>query len=671
MSKTDQNNTPSNRSGTDQANITWRENGQPLSTHYDDIYFSTESGMDETVHTFINPNHLPERFRALDAQECLTIAETGFGTGLNFLCAWQQFDQTAQPGAQLHFISTEKHPLSHTDFQRALQLWPTLQPYASELSSIYLPACQGHHHFVFSEGRIRLTLLIGDVLDTLPELSGTVDAWFLDGFAPSKNPAMWCPALFNTMAAKSHAKTTFATFTAARSVRDGLVQAGFSVEKIPGYGRKRHMIRGRFPGQSQDEAVRSEWRQPSAPKPASKKAIVIGGGLAGTSTARSLAERGWRVQLLERHSSLAREASGNPQGILYTKLSANHTALSRFILQGYLHSIHRLNRLGEHYQDCWHKTGVVQLASTDSIRQRQQALAETFPESLLFQADRHVVSEFSGLDIDQNGLIFPEAGWVNPARLCNALADHPAIQIQSNASVASLHNEQTEWILMDEQQQEIARAEIVVMAGGTSSHLLEPFQHLPLKAIRGQISQIKATEESLKLSTCVCSEGYLAPAYNGEHTLGATFDFDDNCHTVRNQDHQRNLALQSSQVPELYESIGGSDAEITGGRTGFRCTTPDYLPVVGPVANRDAFIRQFTELSNNAKARIDVQPAFHNGLYVNAGHGSRGLVTCLLSGEVIASMISGNTHVVEASILQAMNPNRFLIRDLKRNRLNA
>ncbi|AMO57259.1 hypothetical protein GZ77_16335 [Endozoicomonas montiporae] len=651
---------------TTHARLEWRENGQPVSSQYNDIYFSTQSGVEETVHTFIKPNQLPERFTGLSTGECFTIAETGFGTGLSFLCAWQLFDDLAVNGARLHFISTEKHPLQRQDFQRALSLWPLLKKQTSELTGIYQPACQGQQHFVFAGGRVRLTLLIGEVQDTLPDLYGSVDAWFLDGFSPSKNPDMWSINLFEIMAQKSHEQTTFATFTAARMVRDGLTRSGFNVEKASGYGKKRDMLFGQFRHTTSLSSVRPEWQLPKATAVQQQHAVIIGGGLAGTSTARSLAQRGWQVTLLEQHPQLAAEASGNPQGIIYAKLSPHHTPLSRFILQGYLYSINLLNQLNDHQSPFWYQTGVIQFPTSEKELNRYQALAEQLPKDLLYMAGAEQIETLSGFSIHHEGLVFPEAGWVKPAEFCHSLSDHPAIKIKTGHNVSSLEKDDNEWILLNEQGKEIIRSEVVVVAAGTHCRKLSVLEHLPVKAIRGQITQLAQTDNSRRLSACLCSEGYIAPAAGNEHTLGATFDFNDSCQSVRSGDHQRNIAMLADRFPGVFSAFNenSSNPVITGGRTAFRCTTPDYLPLVGPVINRDAFLHTFAALQKNAKTLIDGKPEYLPGLYINTGHGSRGLVTAPLSGEVIASMICGDSNVVEYSLLEALNPTRFLIRDV-------
>ena len=275
-------------SGFQHAELDWDENGQPHSRQYGDVYFSRISGMAETHHVFLQPNALSDRFTALAAGARLVIGETGFGTGLNFLCAWQLFERTAPPDAALHFVSVEKHPLKRTDLQRALALWPELQDQAQQLLKQYVAVNPGFQQFRF--GRVVLTLLVGDALDCLSSLDAQIDAWFLDGFAPAKNPEMWQPELFTQLARLSAPGTTLATFSSAGDVRRGLKEVGFVVKRIPGFGHKWESLQGRFAGDPTQSA--KPWYARPTFKPAQRKALIIGAGLAGCASAASLAARG-------------------------------------------------------------------------------------------------------------------------------------------------------------------------------------------------------------------------------------------------------------------------------------------------------------------------------------------------------------------------------------------
>lgn len=227
------------------ADIIWHD-GLPYSKTFDDVYFSSDNGLQETDYVFIDGNHLIARWLTLN-QANFRIIETGFGTGLNFLCAAQHWLTHAPANSQLQFISLEKYPLKTADLEQALLRWPQLQAYSHELLAHYPHVLAGEHCNLFN-GRIQLKLCVGDALQQLTALNLSADAWFLDGFAPAKNPDMWQDALFQQMARLSKTDTSFATFTSAGAVRRGLTAAGFQVSKRPGFGKKREMLTGLFLG---------------------------------------------------------------------------------------------------------------------------------------------------------------------------------------------------------------------------------------------------------------------------------------------------------------------------------------------------------------------------------------------------------------------------------------
>lgn len=216
---------------------------QPYSTIFQDVYYSSDNGLLETDYVFLQGNQLRQRWQQL-ADNRFTIIETGFGTGLNFLCAAQLWLQISPPNATLHFISAEKYPPNLQEMTKALQIWPELN-YLSE-SFLLEYAKLTHKNIQLLSGRVQLTVLIGDATDCLNNLTTLADAWFLDGFSPAKNPEMWQPALFAQMARLSKPNTTFATFTSAGAVKRGLQAAGFKVNKQAGFGKKREMLTGQF-----------------------------------------------------------------------------------------------------------------------------------------------------------------------------------------------------------------------------------------------------------------------------------------------------------------------------------------------------------------------------------------------------------------------------------------
>lgn len=647
------------------AQLDWDEHGQPLSRGFGDVYFSRASGLEETRYVFLAHNALPLRFAALPAGGRLSVGETGFGTGLNFLCAWQLFERTAPADARLHFVSVEKYPLTRADLQKALALWPELAPWADALLAQYVAVHPGFQRFVFADGRVVLTLLVGDVLERLPELDARIDAWFLDGFAPAKNPEMWTPALFAELARLSAPGASLATFTSAGFVRRGLNAAGFAMQRVKGFGQKREMLAGRFERTPQ-EAAKPWFARPLRPA-GPREALVIGAGLAGCAAAASLARRGWQVTLLERRAAVAEETSGNPQGVLYLKLSAHGTALSRLIVAGFGFTRRLLQRL-EPGRD-WSPCGVLQLAFDAREAARQAELAAAFPADLLRGLGREEAEELAGVALDSGGLFYPEAGWVHPPALCAHLAAHPNIRLLTHREVLDLHREDGQWCARAGETL-LARAPVAVLAGGAEIARFPEAAGLPLKRIRGQISRLPATAASRDLQTVLCAEGYVAPVRDGEHTLGASFRFDSDELVLTAEEHAENLQLLQEISTNLAErlQLDRLDPAALDGRAGFRCTSPDYLPIAGPLADAAAFAEAYAVLGKDARQVPQHPCPWLDGLYVSSGHGSRGLLSAPLAGELLAAWLDDEPLPVPRAVAEACHPNRFGLRRLIRGR---
>ncbi|RRV25779.1 bifunctional tRNA (5-methylaminomethyl-2-thiouridine)(34)-methyltransferase MnmD/FAD-dependent 5-carboxymethylaminomethyl-2-thiouridine(34) oxidoreductase MnmC [Pseudomonas sp. o96-267] len=649
-------------SDTHHAQLDWDERGQPLSRSYGDIYFSQENGLEETRYVFLANNDLAARFAALADGECLNIGETGFGTGLNFLCAWQLFEQQAPADARLHFVSVEKYPLHHDDLQRALALWPELAPFSAELLTQYRAIHPGFQRLLLAGGRVVLTLLIGDVMEQLPQLDARIDAWFLDGFNPAKNPEMWTPELFAELARLSAPGTTIGTFSSAGRVRRALNEAGFKMKRVPGLGKKWEVAKGLFIGGPQ--TVDKPWFARPA-RLQEKHAVVIGAGLSGCATAASLAARGWRVTVLERHDDVAREASGNPQGVLYLKLSAHGTALSQLIVAGFGHTRRLLERLQRGVD--WDACGVLQLAFDTKEAERQSKLSAAFPNDLLHALTKDKAEQQAGIGLPAGGLFYPDAGWVHPPALCRQLVQHPLIELRPYQEALSLSRQNDRW-RVEGQSGVLAEAPVLVLACAAEISRLLPDTNLPLKRIRGQISRLPANSLSSQLRTVVCAEGYVAPPREGEHTLGASFDFHSDDLTPSIAEHAGNLELLREISTDLAERLQADhiDPATLEGRAAFRCTSPDYLPIVGPLADAEAFTETYAVLAKDARQVPDAPCPWLHGLYINSGHGSRGLITAPLSGELIAAWLENEPLPVPREIAEASHPNRFMLRKLIR-----
>lgn len=665
----------------DHAQLNWDPQGQPLSSQFDDVYFSKASGLDESRYVFIEHNQLAERFAALNEGHTFVIGETGFGTGLNFLAAWQCFLEHAPAHARLHFISVEKYPLQPADLAKALELWPELAELREQLLQQYLAIHSGFQHFQLDNGRVSLTLLIGDVLEMLGQLDGNIDAWFLDGFAPAKNPEMWNDAVFAELARLSTAGSSLATFTSAGFVRRGLAAVGFAMQRPAGFGHKRQMLTGQF----QPAEAASDPKQSSAPwfarptqtilPPEQRHAIIIGAGLAGCASAASLAARGWRVTLIEQHDRIAQEASGNAQGVLYLKLSAHHTALSRFVLTGFgytrrllaAHSAEQSTQPALDDND-WSSCGVLQLAFNDKEQQRQAELAAHFPETLLHPVNAEQASQLAGIELDKGGLFFPEAGWVNPPALCQLLIQHPLITLKTSQQAVTLTQHDQEWQVHDADSL-IASAPVVVLCNAAHVAQFSQTEHLQLKPIRGQTTQLPANSQQ-PIHCVISAKGYISPARHNQHTIGASFNFSETSPAPTLAEHRSNLELLNQLSPAFKRQFATDSLDLTllKGHAAFRSTSNDYLPIVGPVAHHAAFMDTYAELRQNARAPLQHTCPWQQGLYVNTGHGTRGLISTPLAAELLAAWLCAEPLPVPVELAQACHPNRFALRALIRNR---
>lgn len=633
--------------------LEWHD-GQPVSVQYGDVYFARGSGMDETRYVFLQQNRLRERWQDYLGR-VFTIGETGFGTGLNFLCAWQLWRETAPPHARLHFVSTEKYPLAHADLARALALWPELNDFSAQLLAQYRRLAPGWQRLEFDHGHVSLTLLLGDARDTLPQLHANVDAWFLDGFAPAKNPEMWQSELLQQIGRLSAPGATLATFTSVGEVRRELEAAGYHMEKVAGFGDKWHMLRGVYAASHSPIA----W-------PPDRHAIVIGGGIAGTASAHALARRGWQVTLIERHAALAQEASGNPQGVLYPRLSGHDIPLSRIAMSGFLHTLRLAEQLLERGRD-WDNCGLLQQAFNEREHRRcAEVLARDLPEELVRAVDAAEASRLAGLDMPHGGLWLANGGWVHPPALCRALGDAPGIATVYAQEALELKRTGDGWQVLDGQQQ-LAEAPVVIIATANDSARFAQTAHLPLEPVRGQITQLPATDASTRLRAVICTEGYVGPAWQGAHCVGATFAPENSQLELRVADHAENLAMLAELSPALFQALGGPALapQQLSGRVALRCVAPDYLPMAGPLLDAALLNERYPVGSRQSADQFP----WLSGLYVNTAHGSKGLLTAPLCAELIAALLENEPLPIDAGLARALDPNRFLLRQRGLKRL--
>lgn len=648
--------------------LEWRD-GQPWSRRYGDVYHSRQGALGQARHVFLEGNGLPARFAALRDSEFFTIGETGFGTGLSFLCAWQAFAALAPPGARLHFASTELHPLAAHDLARAHAAWPELARESAALRAGLGALPPGWHRVHFEGGRVALTLLVGDARHTLAELDATVDAWCLDGFAPHRNPELWSGALMGVVSSLSRPGTTAATWSSAGGVRRALEAAGFEVRRAPGFAAKREMTVARCVA-PHPRAGQPPWlSRPPASVP--RRAIVVGGGVAGAAAAASLAARGASVTLLERHHGLAAGASGNAQGVLYARLSPHGTALSRLLVDGLSFSTRLLRARLPADGRAWSACGVLQLPEDEADARRQaQLAAQGWPREFLRAANPAEAQGLAGVAVDRGGLWFGEAGWVHPPALCAALADSPRIRVLAHAEALSFEAGARGGWRVRAAGAAALEADALVLANAADARAFAATEWLPLHAIRGQITQVPASARSQELRAVLCAESYVAPAREGWHCAGASFVIRDTDTAVRATEQAENLRRLAALSPAFARAAGIEALDPAGlpGRAALRCASPDYLPLAGALPDAAAFRQRYAALSKDATTRFQEGAPWLPGLFATLAHGSRGLVTAPLAGELLASLAFGEPLPVPASVMRALAPARFLARTLARHR---
>jgi len=644
--------------------LTWLPHRVAYCERFGDIYRSQDGALAETRHVFLNGCGLPEAWRAA---ESFVVCETGFGAGLNFMATYDLWQRTRPPKSRLHYISVEGYPLSHDELRECVGRWPELRHAAQDLMRVYLHPQPGFQRFVLDDGRIILTLLLGEAREMLAALEAQVDVWFLDGFSPEKNPAMWSAEVLGEVARLSKPGARLATYTAAGEVRRNLSAVGFDVSKVPGFGAKSEMTRGVFRGGESKSAL-PPWfaHAPVRHSLGRGRAAIIGAGLAGTAAAHALKRRGWTTTLIDRRAEIAEEASGNPVGVLMPRLTAAPSIDGRFYAAAWRTSLDLLEELADQglalSRD---RCGVLQLA-VDGDEERMKAIAEIggLPEPVALYVGANEASEIAGYSLPVGGVYFPQGGWLNPRQMCAAMAR--GAELALNAEVSGVRRAGALWEVLDTQAQVITQADVVIFANAMNAVSLPELAWLPLAARRGQLSFVAATPRSALLRCVLGYGGYITPVHRGRHCLGATFDWTEDAlgaQTVSEEDHQRNTDDLAAALPAFSH---GLSPEIVDGRAGIRCTTPDHLPVAGPVPDQAAYLRDFAELRHGHPWARYPSAAYHPGLYVLAGLGARGLTAAPLAAEIVACHITGEPWPVERDIAAALHPGRFLVRDLKR-----
>lgn len=548
--------------------LDWSRPTAPAAIDFNDIYFSVDGGREETRAVFLEGCGLPGGWRGA---ACFTIGELGFGSGLNFLETWNLWEKDQASAAlipnplsgplsgtntdavtdavtentpHLHYISFEKFPFSADELARALALWPELKPYAARLIAQWPERVKGIHRLHF--GRVTLTLIHDDILAGLYSLSASVNAWFLDGFNPAKNPEMWSQEVMHNIARLSAPDARLATFTVTGDVCRTLGEAGFTCEKKTGFARKRH----RLEAQSTKKAVHPAAQSPS-PKRGTSAPTIIGSGIGGASLARAFLRRGITPRIITQGNAFA--ASANPAALIKPRLDLQDRPESRFFLSSYLYA------LGA-YADA---EGIISRGVTHLPKSEREAVRF---EKLVAQAPlppEHL--KWTG-----TALMMPSALTINPSAVIERWMDGANIETGSVDDLSDIDGP-------------------VFCAAGYGVKALIG-QQARLRYSRGQISWAK-NPHLLSMQSPLSYGGYVIPI--GDDVLvGATHDrlTEQDPFTVRPEDDMRNFEQFESATGLKLQQVSQNNLHHDAARksrASVRVTTASTLPrVIMPAQDR-------------------------------------------------------------------------------------
>lgn len=654
------------------AKIHFNQENTPISDKFDDVYFSNQDGLSESHYVFLEGNQLWERW--VHYQEAhFVIAETGFGTGLNFFAVTTLFREFRQkhpdsPLKRLYFISFEKYPLLLDALQQAHLAYPQFSHLAQHLQQHWLNPIQGCYRFHFDE--TTLDLWFGDVSENLPQLgdymNDKIDAWFLDGFAPSKNPDMWNEQLYQQMFRFTKPQGTFATFTAASAVRKGLENAGFDITKRKGFGKKRECLSGQKT-QEKPTVLSAPWFH-SQPANLNKQDIaIIGGGIASLCTAISLVKRGAKITIYCEAEQTALNASGNKQGAFYPQLSDDNDRNIRFYIHAFAYGHQFLQWAIQQQIKFEHEfCGVALCAYNEKAESKLNKIAElNLPSDLYQSLSQSELSEKVGLPLPFGGAFIPQGAWLAPRQLVQhtfAFLEKQGVQIKTLQKVTALSQTENGWQITTAENKTFCH-EVVVLANGHKLTEFEQTQKLPLYPVRGQVSQIPTSANLLKLKTVLCYDGYLTPVDQAKtsHCIGASHVRDNATREFSLTEQQENQQKIQQNIPEDWTKEVDTSGNLA--RIGVRCSVRDLTPMMGAVPHFSAQQAQYQNLFNLRRRKQPIEQAEnYPNLYLIGALGSRGLTSAPFLGETLASLIYGEPLPMSEDLIHNLMPNRSWVR---------
>lgn len=562
--------------------------------------------IDECEHVFIDGNNLKNRFRDLSPDSNFLIGEIGFGIGLNFLITCKAWLKYTEHNQVLEFYSFDKYIFELEDFNEFISSSSELKEYSEQLIKYYPKNIEGIQKISLFDGRISLNLVIGDISDTQEYIKSMayIDAWFLDGFSPSKNPDLWSKELINSIGNTSYESSTISTYTSSGLVKRNLIDSGFAVRRTKGFAGKRHMLKG--------DAL----SKVSSKQGYSKKVAVIGSGITGCILSYLLAQKGIEVDLYEQSDSICAGASSHELLVTYPRLSAHDSAYGRFNLLSYVYATNFYENLKT---QSWKKTGVLILNHDEDTARRQKALLERRSDGKIYRHLNYAeASELSGIEVKYDGLHFKDAGYVLPNELCGFLTGSEKINVFTNSKIENLSGDgiKKTFTIRDEH---FEYDDVCLCTGSDSSELMN-IDGFSTK--RGQVSHLESIGKISRINLPICAKGYISPEVSNLHIVGSSYS--DHKHTdLTQEEHLSNL--------KKLQIILDEDVKVKSGKVGLRAISKDHMPMVGK----------------------------KDGIFLNTCHGSRASVSAPICAEIISNLITEDAPPLQSRELKALCPLRF------------